>query len=371
VATPASSGRKKLIPVEVEEIDEDEAEEVAELGDELLEEAEELEAAEELEEAEAVEDLLEEAEAVEELGELEAEEVLEVEEAEEIPEAEAVEEAEDLEEAEELEEAEAVEDLLEEAEAVEELGELEAEEVLEVEEAEEIPEAEALEEAEELEAEEIPEAEEVEEFGELEAEEVLEVEEADEIPEAETLEELGEPDVEAVPDTEGGDAPAIDTEIIDSGDLLGLESEMDEILATPADDLESADLDGVLPMAFGAEDADAELAEIHEGPEVESMSDDDLARKGDIDRFIHREDSSASGDEWDIEEAISEINLDLPDIAEFDLDMNPREAVNALDEMQDEMTNPPRDIIPLTASTVPGFSALRTGDTGLSVLPSI
>jgi hypothetical protein len=368
IAAPSSASVSQSAPVpvqdfeslepadvaEMEELDELDAEEVGELGSPEPVEAEELEDLDELD-AEEVGELGSpepvEAEELEDLDELDAEEVgelgsLEPEEAEEV---------EDLDElaADEFEELGSPEPV--EAEELEDLDELDAEEVGELGSPESV-EAEELEDLVELDAEEVgnldePAAEVIPELVDLEAAE------GDGHKESESLD---------INDFNKSEVPEVSAELsplayaLETDELSGFESEMDEILATPTDLLpdeaaiEETELDGI----FSEEQFDDATPEATSEQPVTRDSAADV--QGDIEQFLNVEEAD-DNDAWDIESEIQDIQLDLPDIAEFDLDMNPRQAVNALDSMQDEVTNPPVDIAPVAMSALTGISGLSPG----------
>jgi hypothetical protein len=268
----------------------------------------------------------------------------------------------------------------EEAEEVEDLDELDAEEVGELGSPEPV-EAEELEDLDELDAEEVgelgspepAEAEELEDLVELDAEEVGNLDEpaAEVIPELVDLEAAegdGHKESESldINDFNKSEVPEVSAELsplayaLETDELSGFESEMDEILATPTDLLpdeaaiEETELDGIFPE----EQFDDATPEATSEQPVTRDSAADV--QGDIEQFLNVEEAD-DNDAWDIESEIQDIQLDLPDIAEFDLDMNPRQAVNALDSMQDEVTNPPVDIAPVAMSALTGISGLSPG----------
>jgi hypothetical protein len=280
------------------------------------------------------------------------------------------------------------------AEEVGELGSLEPEEAEEVEDLDEL----AADEFEELGSPEPVEAEELEDLDELDAEEVgelgspesVEAEELEDLVEldAEEVGNLDEPAAEVIPElvdleaAEGdghkesesldindfnkSEVPEVSAELsplayaLETDELSGFESEMDEILATPTDLLpdeaaiEETELDGI----FSEEQFDDATPEATSEQPV--TRDSAAEAQGDIEQFLNVEEADLN-DAWDIESEIQDIQLDLPDIAEFDLDMNPRQAVNALDSMQDEVTNPPVDIAPVAMSALTGISGLSPG----------
>jgi hypothetical protein len=288
---------------------------------------------------------------MEELDELDAEEVGELGSPEPV-------EAEELEDLDELD-----------AEEVGELGSLEPEEAEEVEDLDEL----AADEFEELGSPEPVEAEELEDLVELDAEEVGNLDEpaAEVIPELVDLEAAegdGHKESESldINDFNKSEVPEVSAELsplayaLETDELSGFESEMDEILATPTDLLpdeaaiEETELDGIFPE----EQFDDATPEATSEQPVTRDSAADV--QGDIEQFLNVEEADLN-DAWDIESEIQDIQLDLPDIAEFDLDMNPRQAVNALDSMQDEVTNPPVDIAPVAMSALTGISGLSPG----------
>jgi hypothetical protein len=263
---------------------------------------------------------------------------------------------------------------------MEELDELDAEEVGELGSPEPV-EAEELEDLDELDAEEVGElgspepveAEELEDLVELDAEEVGNLDEpaAEVIPELVDLEAAegdGHKESESldINDFNKSEVPEVSAELsplayaLETDELSGFESEMDEILATPTDLLpdeaaiEETELDGI----FSEEQFDDATPEATSEQPVTRDSAADV--QGDIEQFLNVEEADLN-DAWDIESEIQDIQLDLPDIAEFDLDMNPRQAVNALDSMQDEVTNPPVDIAPVAMSALTGISGLSPG----------
>jgi hypothetical protein len=267
-----------------------------------------------------------------------------------------------------------------EAEELEDLDELDAEEVGELGSPEPV-EAEELEDLDELDAEEVGElgspepveAEELEDLVELDAEEVGNLDEpaAEVIPELVDLEAAegdGHKESESldINDFNKSEVPEVSAELsplayaLETDELSGFESEMDEILATPTDLLpdeaaiEETELDGIFPE----EQFDDATPEATSEQPVTRDSAADV--QGDIEQFLNVEEAD-DNDAWDIESEIQDIQLDLPDIAEFDLDMNPRQAVNALDSMQDEVTNPPVDIAPVAMSALTGISGLSPG----------
>jgi hypothetical protein len=267
-----------------------------------------------------------------------------------------------------------------EAEELEDLDELDAEEVGELGSPEPV-EAEELEDLDELDAEEVGElgspepveAEELEDLVELDAEEVGNLDEpaAEVIPELVDLEASegdGHKESESldINDFNKSEVPEVSAELsplayaLETDELSGFESEMDEILATPTDLLpdeaaiEETELDGIFPE----EQFDDATPEATSEQPVTRDSAADV--QGDIEQFLNVEEAD-DNDAWDIESEIQDIQLDLPDIAEFDLDMNPRQAVNALDSMQDEVTNPPVDIAPVAMSALTGISGLSPG----------
>jgi hypothetical protein len=343
IAAPSSASVSQSAPVpvqdfeslepadvaEMEELDELDAEEVGELGSPEPVEAEELEDLDELD-----------AEEVGELGSLEPEEAEEVEDLDELA----------ADEFEELGSPEPVE-----AEELEDLDELDAEEVGELGSPESV-EAEELEDLVELDAEEVgnldePAAEVIPELVDLEAAE------GDGHKESESLD---------INDFNKSEVPEVSAELsplayaLETDELSGFESEMDEILATPTDLLpdeaaiEETELDGI----FSEEQFDDATPEATSEQPV--TRDSAAEAQGDIEQFLNVEEADLN-DAWDIESEIQDIQLDLPDIAEFDLDMNPRQAVNALDSMQDEVTNPPVDIAPVAMSALTGISGLSPG----------
>jgi hypothetical protein len=343
IAAPSSASVSQSAPVpvqdfeslepadvaEMEELDELDAEEVGELGSPEPVEAEELEDLDELD-----------AEEVGELGSLEPEEAEEVEDLDELA----------ADEFEELGSPEPVE-----AEELEDLDELDAEEVGELGSPESV-EAEELEDLVELDAEEVgnldePAAEVIPELVDLEAAE------GDGHKESESLD---------INDFNKSEVPEVSAELsplayaLETDELSGFESEMDEILATPTDLLpdeaaiEETELDGIFPEEQ-FDDATPEATS-----EQPVTRDSAAEAQGDIEQFLNVEEADLN-DAWDIESEIQDIQLDLPDIAEFDLDMNPRQAVNALDSMQDEVTNPPVDIAPVAMSALTGISGLSPG----------
>jgi hypothetical protein len=343
IAAPSSASVSQSAPVpvqdfeslepadvaEMEELDELDAEEVGELGSPEPVEAEELEDLDELD-----------AEEVGELGSLEPEEAEEVEDLDELA----------ADEFEELGSPEPVE-----AEELEDLDELDAEEVGELGSPESV-EAEELEDLVELDAEEVgnldePAAEVIPELVDLEAAE------GDGHKESESLD---------INDFNKSEVPEVSAELsplayaLETDELSGFESEMDEILATPTDLLpdeaaiEETELDGI----FSEEQFDDATPEATSEQPV--TRDSAAEAQGDIEQFLNVEEAD-DNDAWDIESEIQDIQLDLPDIAEFDLDMNPRQAVNALDSMQDEVTNPPVDIAPVAMSALTGISGLSPG----------
>jgi hypothetical protein len=393
IAAPSSASVSQSAPVpvqdfeslepadvaEMEELDELDAEEVGELGSPEPVEAEELEDLDELD-AEEVGELGSpepvEAEELEDLDELDAEEVGEL----GSPEPVEAEELEDLDEldAEEVGELGSLEP--EEAEEVEDLDELAADEFEELGSPEPV-EAEELEDLDELDAEEVGElgspesveAEELEDLVELDAEEVGNLDEpaAEVIPELVDLEAAegdGHKESESldINDFNKSEVPEVSAELsplayaLETDELSGFESEMDEILATPTDLLpdeaaiEETELDGI----FSEEQFDDATPEATSEQPV--TRDSAAEAQGDIEQFLNVEEADLN-DAWDIESEIQDIQLDLPDIAEFDLDMNPRQAVNALDSMQDEVTNPPVDIAPVAMSALTGISGLSPG----------
>jgi hypothetical protein len=288
---------------------------------------------------------------MEELDELDAEEVGELGSPEPV-------EAEELEDLDELD-----------AEEVGELGSLEPEEAEEVEDLDEL----AADEFEELGSPEPVEAEELEDLVELDAEEVGNLDEpaAEVIPELVDLEAAegdGHKESESldINDFNKSEVPEVSAELsplayaLETDELSGFESEMDEILATPTDLLpdeaaiEETELDGI----FSEEQFDDATPEATSEQPV--TRDSAAEAQGDIEQFLNVEEADLN-DAWDIESEIQDIQLDLPDIAEFDLDMNPRQAVNALDSMQDEVTNPPVDIAPVAMSALTGISGLSPG----------
>jgi hypothetical protein len=255
------------------------------------------------------------------------------------------------------------------AEEVGELGSLEPEEAEEVEDLDEL----AADEFEELGSPEPVEAEELEDLVELDAEEVGNLDEpaAEVIPELVDLEAAegdGHKESESldINDFNKSEVPEVSAELsplayaLETDELSGFESEMDEILATPTDLLpdeaaiEETELDGIFPEEQ-FDDATPEATS-----EQPVTRDSAAEAQGDIEQFLNVEEADLN-DAWDIESEIQDIQLDLPDIAEFDLDMNPRQAVNALDSMQDEVTNPPVDIAPVAMSALTGISGLSPG----------
>ncbi len=405
---------------EIEEIEEiEEAGAVEELGDIAagedlgepveVEEVSELDEAEELSEVEEIDEIeeIEEAGAVEELGDIAAGEDLgepvEVEEVSELDEAEELSEVEEIEEIDEIEEAGDVEELGDIA-AGEDLGEpVEVEEVSEIEEADELSEVGEIEEFEEIE-----EAGAVEELGEIaanedlgepvEVEEVSEHDEADELSEVEEIEEIEEIEevgsVEELGDIAAGEGLGEPVEVEevsehDEADELSEVEEIEEIEEIEeAGDVEELgeiaageDLGEPVALAIqpdGIEELDEDLTEILGSPErpefdkrvgengadfkTDSIMEDDSEEVSDFDSIVNK-DSTGDGyvDDLDIEQAIRDIDLELPDIAEFDLDMQPGDALEAMDQLQDDIENPAKEIIPVRSEVFSGISALSSG----------